>query len=94
MLFKNNNDFDTDRRFTFTDGLFTAGDRIAVSTGGTVITTLNSGFVDRNYKSKTIHLIGNFRLNGTIYDTNNNSGSQGQLLLKAQWIGMVKSKCD
>ena len=84
VLFKNNNDFDTDSRFTFTDGLFTAGDRIAVGTGGTVITTLNSGFVGigTTNPKRELHLIGNFRLNGTIYDTNNNSGSQGQLLLK------------
>ena len=45
VLFNSSNDFSTDTRFTFNNGLLAAGDRIVVGTGGTVITTTGIGSV-------------------------------------------------
>ena len=83
-------DFDTDTRFTFDDGLFTAGDRITVGTGGTVITTTGIGSVGIGTTNPTqkLHLDGNFRITGTIYDSLNQPGSQGDLIVKTATGGL------
>ena len=83
-------DFDTDTRFTFDDGLFTAGDRITVGTGGTVITTTSIGSVGIGTTNPTqkLHLDGNFRITGTIYDSLNQPGSQGDLIVKTATGGL------
>ena len=84
VLFKNNDDFATDARFTFDDGLFTAGDRITVGTGGTVITTTGIGSVGLGTANPTqkLHLEGNARISGDIYDSSNSPGVQGFILTK------------
>ena len=71
-------DFETDTRFTFDDGLFTAGDRITVGAGGTVITTTEIGSVGIGVTEPTqkLHLDGDFRITGTIYDSLNQPGGQ------------------
>ena len=71
VLFKNGGDFSTDTRFTFDNGLFAAGDRITVGTGGTIVTTNANGFVGIGTIDPTqrLHLDGNFRITGTIYDS-------------------------
>jgi microcystin-dependent protein len=83
-------DFATDTRFTFDDGLFTAGDRIIVGTGGTVITTTGIGSVGIGTTNPTqkLHLDGNFRITGTIYDSLNQPGSQGDLIVKTATGGL------
>ena len=83
-------DFDTDTRFTFDDGLFAAGDRITVGTGGTVITTTGIGSVGIGTTNPTqkLHLDGNFRITGTIYDSLNQPGSQGDLIVKTATGGL------
>jgi len=83
-------DFATDTRFTFDDGLFTAGDRITVGTGGTVITTTGIGSVGIGTTNPTqkLHLDGNFRITGTIYDSLNQPGSQGDLIIKTATGGL------
>ena len=77
-------DFETDTRFTFDDGLFTAGDRITVGAGGTVITTTEIGSVGIGVTEPTqkLHLDGDFRITGTIYDSLNQPGGQGDLIVK------------
>ena len=77
-------DFDTDTRFTFDDGLFTAGDRITVGAGGTVITTTGIGSIGIGVTEPTqkLHLDGNLRITGSIYDSLNQSGNQGDLIVK------------
>ena len=91
VLFKNNDDFATDSRFIFNDGLFTAGDRITVGTGGTVITTTLGGLVGIGTTNPTqkLHLDGNFRITGTIYDSTNQPGSQGDLIVKGENGGLL-----
>jgi len=86
VLFKNNGDFATDSRFTFDNGLFAAGDRITVGTGGTVITTTGIGSVGIRTANPTqeLHLDGDFRITGTIYDTTNQPGNQGELIVKGE----------
>ena len=83
-------DFATDTRFTFDDGLFTAGDRITVGTGGTVITTTGIGSVGIGTTNPTqkLHLDGNFRITGTIYDSLNQPGNQGDLIVKTATGGL------
>jgi len=84
VLFKNSGDFATDTRLTFDDGLFSVEDRITVGTDGTVITTTGIGSVGIGTTTPTqkLHLDGNFRITGTIYDSLNQPGSQGDLLIK------------
>jgi len=84
VLFKNGDDFSTDTRFTFDNGLFAAGDRITVGTGGTIVTTNANGFVGIGTIDPTqrLHLDGNFRITGTIYDSTNQPGNTGDLLVK------------
>jgi cytoskeletal protein CcmA (bactofilin family) len=91
VLFKNNDDFATDSRFIFNDGLFTAGDRITVGTGGTVITTTLGGLVGIGTTNPTqkLHLDGNFRITGTIYDSTNQPGTQGDLIVKGENGGLL-----
>ena len=91
VLFKNNDDFATDSRFIFNDGLFTAGDRITVGTGGTVITTTLGGLVGIGTTNPTqkLHLDGNFRITGTIYDSTNQPGNQGNLIVKGENGGLL-----
>jgi len=92
VLFKNNNDFAADTRFTFNDGLFAAGDRITVGTGGTVITSLDNGLVGIGTTNPTqrLHLNdGNFRISGTIYDSLNQPGNTGYILVKGANGGLV-----
>ena len=84
VLFKNNDDFDTDTRFTFDDGLLTVEDRISIGIGGNTIETTSSGSVGIGTTDPTqkLHLDGNFRITGTIYDSNNQPGNTGDLLVK------------
>jgi len=91
VLFKNSGDFATDSRFTFDNGLFAAGDRITVGSGGTVITTTSAGLVGINTTNPTqeLHVQGDIRLTGTIYDSNNQPGEQGYLITKTADGGIL-----
>ena len=83
-------DFATDTRFTFNNGLFAAGDRITVGTGGTVITTTGIGSVGIGTTTPTqkLHLNGDFRITGTIYDSLNQPGDTGDLIVKTATGGL------
>src|SRR5210317_1033707 len=85
VLFNSSNDFATDTRFTFNNGLLAAGDRIVVGTGGTVITTTGIGSVGIGTTQPTqeLHLVGDFRITGDIYDSTNQPGQTGYLLTKS-----------
>src|SRR5210317_1701638 len=85
VLFNSSNDFATDTRFTFNNGLLAAGDRITVGTGGTVITTTGIGSVGIGTTQPTqeLHLVGDFRITGDIYDSTNQPGETGYLLTKS-----------
>ena len=93
VLFKDSGDFATDTRFTFDNGLFAAGDRITVGTGGTVITTttgIGSVGIGTTEPTQRLHLHdGNFRITGTIYDSINQPGTQGDLIVKGASGGLL-----
>ena len=91
VLFKSSNDFATDSRFTFNDGYLTAGDRITVGSGGTVITTTASGLVGigSTIPTQELDLNGDLRLRGTIYDYNNNPGNPAEILVKNNFGGLT-----
>ena len=83
-------DFATDTRFTFDNGILAAGDRITVGTGGTVITTTGIGSVGIGITNPTqkLHLDGNFRITGTIYDSTNQPGDTNDILVKNSTGGL------
>ena len=70
--------------------MFAAGDRITVGTGGTVITTTGIGSVGIGTTNPTqkLHLDGDFRITGTIYDSLNQPGNQGDLIVKTATGGL------
>ena len=84
-------DFATDTRFIFDDGLLKTGDRITVGSGGTVITTTGIGSVGigTTQPTENLHLEGDFRITGTIYDSNNQPGGTGDLITKTATGGLL-----
>jgi len=91
VIFNSSDEFSTDTRFAFDNGLLSAGDRITVGTGGTVITTTGIGSVGIGTTNPTqeLHLQGDLRLTGTIYDSNNQPGDTGNLLVKTVTDGIL-----
>ena len=89
VLFKDSGDFATSSNLVFDaiSGILTTG-QLNVGIGGTVITAIsNSGVtyvgVAENNPTQQLHVDGNFRLTGTLYDGDNFGGNQGDLLVKA-----------
>ena len=91
VLFKDSDDFATNSKFTFNNGLLAAGDRITVGTGGTVITTTGIGSVGIGTTNPTqeLHLQGDFRITGTIYDSNNQPGTGNDIIVKTVTGGLL-----
>ena len=93
VLFKDSGDFATDSTFTFdsVENLLAAGDRITVGAGGTVITTTGIGSVGIGTTNPTqeLHLQGDFRITGDLYDSTNSSGQPNYLLTKAIGGGLL-----
>ena len=92
IIFNTANEFSTSTKLKFdsSNGLLTAGDRIIVGAGGTVITTTGIGSVGIGTTDPTqkLHLQGDLRLTGTIYDSNNQPGTNTQLLVKNNFGGL------
>ena len=89
VLFKDAGDFATSSNLVFdaTSGILTTA-QLNVGIGGTIITAIsNSGVtyvgVSENNPTQQLHVDGNFRLTGTLYDGDNFGGNQGDLLVKA-----------
>jgi hypothetical protein len=93
IIFNTANEFSTSTKLKFdsSNGLLTAGDRIIVGAGGTVITTTGIGSVGIGTTDPTqeLHLQGDLRLTGTIYDSNNQPGTNTQLLVKNNFGGLT-----
>jgi len=93
VLFKDLGDFTTDSSFTFdsTSNLLTAGDRLAVGAGGTVITTTGIGSVGigTTQPVSRLHVQGDLKLSGTIIDRLGDDGLQGYILAKDAFGGLV-----
>ena len=93
IIFNTANEFSTSTKLKFdpSNGLLTAGDRIIVGAGGTVITTTGIGSVGIGTTDPTqeLHLQGDLRLTGTIYDFNNQPGTNAQILVKNNFGGLT-----
>ena len=93
IIFNTANEFSTSTKLKFdpSNGLLTAGDRIIVGAGGTVITTTGVGSVGIGTTNPTqeLHLQGDLRLTGTIYDYLNQPGTDTQLLVKNALGGII-----
>lgn len=93
IIFNTANEFSTSTKLKFDPsiGLLIAGDRIIVGAGGTVITTTGIGSVGIGTTDPTqeLHLQGDLRLTGTIYDSNNQPGTNTQLLVKNNFGGIT-----
>ena len=93
IIFNTANEFSTSTKLKFdpSNGLLTAGDRIIVGAGGTVITTTGIGSVGIGTTDPTqeLHLQGDLRLTGTIYDFNNQPGNTSEVLVKNIFGGLT-----
>jgi hypothetical protein len=93
IIFNTANEFSTSTKLKFDPsiGLLTAGDRIIVGAGGTVITTTGIGSVGIGTTDPTqkLHLQGDLRLTGTIYDSNNQPGVTQDVLVKNNFGGLT-----
>jgi hypothetical protein len=93
IIFNTANEFSTSTKLKFdpSNGLLTAGDRIIVGAGGTVITTTGIGSVGIGTTNPTqeLHLQGDLRLTGTIYDFNNQPGNTSEVLIKNIFGGLT-----
>jgi hypothetical protein len=93
IIFNTANEFSTSTKLKFdpSNGLLTAGDRIIVGVGGTVITTTGVGSVGIGTTNPTqeLHVQGDLRLTGTIYDFNNQPGNNTELLVKNNFGGLT-----
>ena len=107
VLFKELNDFatSTDLVFNTTVGILTVGNGLDVGdtglnvgVGGTFLTvTSETGYVGigTTVPTQELHLIGDLRLEGTIYDFNNDAGNPSNLLSKGadgvEWISSASA---
>jgi len=89
VLFKESDDFATSSKLVFNSsaGILTATN-LNIGIGGTVITaTSNSGVssvgIGTTNPTQLLHVGGNLRLTGTIYDGDNFEGATGDLIVKA-----------
>jgi hypothetical protein len=93
ILFNTANEFSTSSKLKFdtSNGLLTAGDRINVGFGGTVIATTGIGSVGIGTSNPTqkLDLNGDLRLRGTIYDYTNSPGTNTQVLIKNNLGGVL-----
>ena len=94
VLFKNNGDFATSSGFTFDplNPLLTVEAELKVGAGGTIITALDDARVGiaTTLPERTLHINGDMRLTGTIYDYNNNNGTAEPSLLISNAFGGVE----
>ena len=95
LLFKSNGDFATSTNLIYnsTTGILTANNGINIGFGGTAFVAYSSGLVGVGTTNPTqeLHIQGDLRLTGTVYDFYNNPGFTAQLLIKnslggIEWI--------
>ncbi len=86
LIFNSNNEFSSSVDLTYdtNTGILTAARILNVGAGGTVISTTGIGSVGIGTTNPTakLHIVGDLRLTGTIYDYANNPGITQQILVK------------
>ena len=99
VLFKEANDFATSSNLVFNTnvGILTVGNGIDIGIGGTILTAKTSpstGYpligVNEANPTQELDVNGDIRIRGTIYDYNNDPGSQSEVLTKGsngvEWV--------
>ena len=86
LIFNSNNEFSSSVDLTYdtNTGILTAARIFNVGAGGTVFSTTGIGSVGigTTNPSAKLHIVGDLRLTGTIYDYTNNPGTTQQILVK------------
>ena len=92
IIWNDNGSFASSPFLLFDDvtGILTATKRFHVGTGGTIISTKEIGYVGINTvdPSQELHVQGDVRITGTIYDATNDPGANGEILVKTAFGGM------
>jgi hypothetical protein len=93
VLFKESGDFATSSGLVFNSsvGILTAGNGLVVGTGGTILNVKTNGLIGIGTTNPTqeLDINGDLRLRGTIYDYNNQPGSNAQILVKNNFGGVT-----
>jgi hypothetical protein len=92
VLFKELNDFATSSSLIFNSsvGVLTVGNGLNVGSNGSIFTVKPTGLVGINTINPTqeLHIVGDLRLTGTIYDFNNQPGLTQDILVKNNFGGL------
>ena len=93
VLFKDLDDFETSSKLVFNSsvGILTIGNGLNVGSGGTIFTIKPTGLVGIGTSSPTqeLHIQGDLRLTGTVYDYNDQPGITGDVLIKNNFGGLI-----
>ena len=93
VLFKDLDDFATSSKLVFNSsvGILTIGNGLNVGSGGTIFTIKPTGLVGIGTSSPTqeLHIQGDLRLTGTVYDFNDQPGITGDVLVKNNFGGLL-----
>ena len=86
-------DFATSSKLVFNSsvGILTIGNGLNVGSGGTIFTIKPTGLVGIGTSSPTqeLHIQGDLRLTGTVYDFNDQPGITGDVLIKNNFGGLI-----
>ena len=92
VLFKESNDFATSSDLVFNSsvGILTIGKGLNVGSGGTILSVSSIGIgIKTTNATQELDVNGDLRLRGTIYDFNNQPGTNQQLLIKNSFGGLT-----
>jgi hypothetical protein len=93
VLFKELNDFATSPSLVFNSsvGILTIGNGLNVGAGATLFNVQSTGLIGIGTTNPTqeLHLQGDLRLTGTIYDFNNQPGNTSEVLIKNIFGGLT-----
>ena len=93
VLFKDLGDFATSQKLVFNSsvGILTIGNGLNVGSGGTIFTIKPTGLIGIGTTDPTqeLHIQGDLRLTGTVYDYVNNPGNTSDVLVKNLFGGLT-----
>ena len=93
VLFKDLGDFSTSTKLVFDSsvGILTIGNGLNVGSGGTIFTIKPTGLIGIGTINPTqeLHIQGDLKLTGTIYDFNDQPGTNSQILVKNNFGGLT-----
>ena len=92
VLFKESNDFATSSDLVFNSsvGILTIGKGLNVGSGGTILSVSSIGIgIKTTNATQELDVNGDLRLRGTIYDFNDQPGTNSQILVKNNFGGVI-----